>query len=179
MKKIINHNRTALYGGLATMVFVGLIVFLLGNTSNYEAKVLIESLLPGFNVLCNTITLASATILALLLTLLAAISAIESKLKNEFYESILSLAKFSTILFVGALILFQIFNIPLVESDDLPLYWFGIIYWVLLISSAVLSGFMVSVILMLYTSIVHTVSIIGLGNHPYIVKDDEEEKIEK
>lgn len=175
MKRVIDHQKTAVYGGIATMVFVGFVVYLLGSTTSYEAKELIESSLPGFNVLCNTITLASATILALLLTLLAAISAIESKLKKEFYESILILAKFSTILFVGALILFQLFNLPLGESDELPIYWFKIFYWALLVSSSILSGFMVAVILMLYTSIVHTVSIIGLGKHPFIVNEDEEE----
>ena len=80
----------------------------MGNISGYEAKKLITSSLPGINMLCNTIVLASATILALLLTLLGISSGSKSKLKREHYTQVMAIAKLDTVLFVIAIILFQI-----------------------------------------------------------------------
>lgn len=174
MKNILPSNKRALFGGLATMVCVGLGALLLGNISGYEAKELISASLPGLNMLCNTIVLASASILALLLTLLALSSSSESKIKKEYYESVLELAKFDTILFICALILFQLFNIPITESEEVPLSWFGWLYWISLGTSSILSGMMVGVILMLYGTISNIISIVGMGNdHPLIDNEDD------
>ena len=65
MKQFFKKNKRALYGGLIATLFTGLGVFLLGNLTGYEAKKLISTSLSGINMLCNTIILASATILAL------------------------------------------------------------------------------------------------------------------
>ena len=84
MLKFIKNNKTALYGGLMATLFIGSGAFLLGNISGYEAKNLIEASVSGLNVLCNTIILAAATILALLLTLLGVSNKSKFKLKNNF-----------------------------------------------------------------------------------------------
>ncbi len=179
MKRFLTQNKNAIFGGMATMVFVGLGALLLGNISGYEARELISSSLPGLNMLCNTIVLASATILALLLTLLGISSGTQSKIKSEYYKSVLNIAKFDTILFISALVLFQLFNIPITESDAVPTAWYAIIYWISLGTSSILSGFMVTVILLLYTTVDNIISIIGMhiDDHPLIdqadIKDDE------
>ena len=77
------YTKRAIIGGLISLGFIGLGTFMLGNLSGYEAKVLIKSSLTGLNTLCNTIVLASATILALMLTLLGVSSGTNSKLKND------------------------------------------------------------------------------------------------
>lgn len=56
-------------------------------------------------MLCNTIILASATILTLLLTLLGLSTGSKSKLKND--RHVLQIAKFDTALFISALISFH------------------------------------------------------------------------
>ena len=176
MLKFFSKNKRSIYGGLFATIFTGLGVFLLGNVSGYEAKQLLTSSLPGINMLCNTIVLASATILALLLTLLGVTTSMKSKLKNAHYRQVLSIAQFDTILFVGALILFQLFNIPITEADNVPTSWFNIIYWSTLIISAILSGMMITVILMLYTTVTNIIHIVGLGEDHYLIsKDDMEE----
>jgi type IV secretory pathway ATPase VirB11/archaellum biosynthesis ATPase len=76
--------KTAILGGIigGVVIFVGTI--LLGEISSYEAKVLIEKSISGLNTLCNTVVLASATILALMLTLLGV--GLRSNLKfNKIY----------------------------------------------------------------------------------------------
>jgi hypothetical protein len=174
MLKLSKYNQRALYGGLIAAIITGAGVFLLGNISGYEAKKLITSSLPGINMLCNTIVLASATILALLLTLLGISSGSKSKLKREHYTQVMAIAKLDTILFVIAIILFQIFNIPITESEELPTTWYSNIYWATLFLSSLLSGGMVSVILMLYNTVINMIKIVGLEekDHPLVFHDD-------
>jgi hypothetical protein len=139
-----------------------------------KQKKLITSSLPGINMLCNTMVLASATIWALLLTLLGISSGSKSKLKQAHYTQVMAIAKLDTILFVIAIILFQIFNIPITESEELPTTWYSTIYWATLFLSSLLSGGMVSVILMLYNTVINMIKIVGLGDedHPLVFQED-------
>lgn len=174
MIEYFKKNSRALLGGMLATAFTGLGVFLLGNISGYEAKNLLEVSLGGLNMLCNTIVLASATILALLLTLLGISSTSDSNLKERHYIQVLSIAKFDVILFIAALILFQLFNIPIVESDSVPTSWFTIIYWATLIFSSIICGMMITVILMLYNTITNMIAIIGLKkDHSLLMQDDD------
>ncbi len=177
MVKLSKYNQRSLYGGLIAAIITGTGVFLLGNVSGYEAKNLITSSLPGINMLCNTIALASATILALLLTLLGISSGSSSKLKKEHYLQVMAIAKLDTILFVISIILFQVFNIPITESDELPTTWYSNIYWATLFLSSLLSGGIVSVIFMLYNTVINMIKIVGLGekDHPLVFHEDDKE----
>ena len=85
MDNFFTKNKLSIYGGLITFVFLGIAVFFLGDISGYKAKELIEVSLSGLNMLCNTIVLGSATILALLLTLLGISTGSNSKLKKAHY----------------------------------------------------------------------------------------------
>ncbi|QLE02849.1 hypothetical protein HX109_15215 [Galbibacter sp. BG1] len=175
MKFLVN-NKKAIYGGIITFALTGVGVFLLGNVSGYEAKHLIKSSLQGVIMLCNTIVLASATILALILTLLGISSGVESKLKDQHYKQVIQIAKFDTVLFISALILFEFFNLPITETDNVPPNWYRYIYWTSLFFSSLLSGYMVSVVLMLYTTVTDIISIVGLGRDHHLVNDEMEEE---
>ncbi len=85
-ENFIVKNQRANYGGLAAAIFTGLGAFLLGDISGYEAKSLITTSLSGINMLCNTIVLASATILALLLTLLGISTGTNCPVLNNRYR---------------------------------------------------------------------------------------------
>lgn len=173
MINFFTQNKRSIFGGIAAATFTGLGAFLLGDISGYEAKSLITSSIDGINMLCNTILLASATILALLLTLLGISTGTESKIKKAHYKQVLNIAKFDTVLFVGSLVLFQLFNIPITESESLPTYWFAYIYWATLFFSSVLSGLMVTVILLLYSTVTNIISIVGLGEDHYLLNKEE------
>jgi len=173
MGNFVTKNKLSIYGGTFTFVTLGLAVFVLGNLSGYEAKQLIEASLSGINMLCNTIVLASATILTLLLTLLGISSGSTSKLKEAHYLQVLNIAKWDTVLFVAALILFQLFNIPITESENVPTQWYSYLYWATLFFSSALSGLMVAVILLLYSTVVNIITIVGLGEDHYLVSDGE------
>jgi len=172
MKNFFKKNRKAIYGGIVATLFTGMGVFLLGRVSGYEAKQLITSSHEGFNILCNTIILASATILTLLLTLLGISTGTESKLKADHYHQVLDIAQIDTVLLVGALIMFQLFNIPINEADNIPLTWYNTIYWTSLVCSSILSGMMITVVLMLYSTITNIIHIVGLNNDHHLISDE-------
>ena len=175
--KLTKYNKRALYGGIIAAMITGIGAFILGNLSGYEAKILIKSSLPGFNTLCNTIVLASATILALLLTLLSVSSGSKSHLKDDHYTQVLRIAKIDTSVFIVAMICFQLFNLPITEAEDVPSNWYATIYYISLGISSILSGALISVVIMLYNAVVNIIKIVGLGvtDHPLISKDEDTE----
>ncbi|RXG23376.1 hypothetical protein [Leeuwenhoekiella aequorea] len=179
MDNFFTKNKLSIYGGLITFVFLGIAVFFLGDISGYKAKELIEVSLSGLNMLCNTIVLGSATILALLLTLLGISTGSNSKLKKAHYIQVLNIAKLDTVLFISALIMFQMFNIPLTESEDMHTEWFKYLYWITLFFSSLISGMMVTVILLLYTTVTNIITIVGLEKDHYLISEDEIEEEEE
>ncbi|GIZ08181.1 hypothetical protein [Flavobacterium sp. UMI-01] len=166
-----NHTKRALIGGIISLFIILLGTFLLGELSGYEAKILIKKSLSGLNTLCNTIVLASATILALLLTVLSISSNSKSKLKKDYYLQVLQIAKLDTIVFIASIISFLILNLPLTESDTVPNNWFNFIYYTSLAISSILSSGLIVVVLMLYNTIVSIIKIIGLGMHNHPLAD--------
>jgi hypothetical protein len=171
-------TKSAIAGG----VIVGLVIFagtiLLGEVSDYEAKVLINKSLSGLNTLCNTIILASATILALMLTLLGV--GLRSKLNFDkvYYENILQVAKLDTIVIISGMIFFLIFNFPVTESENLPKDWHSVLYYVAIGLSGLLSGTFIVVVIMLYNTIKNIIEIEGFGmdDHPLVSQEMNEGK---
>lgn len=174
--KLSRYTKRAILGGVISMFVIGLGSYLLGELSGYEAKVLIKNSLGGINTLCNTIALASATILALLLTLLALSSNSKSKLKKDHYQHVLQIARLDTIVFIAAIMSFLLFNLPITESDNVPPNWFSTVYYISLAISSILSAALIVVVLMLYNTVVNIIKIVGLGqkDHPLAQSDDAE-----
>lgn len=175
MKKFFAEYKLPLYGGILTAVFTGTAVYLLGSLTGFEAIQLIETTIPRISTLFNTIILASATILALILTLLAISSGSKSKLKKYHYIQVLSLARFASFLFIVTLVFFQFLNIPFAEAENIPSSWYSHLYYSILFVSSLLSGMMVAVILMLYKIIFNIILIVGLGEKHELIDDDEVE----
>ncbi|MBW8201143.1 hypothetical protein [Flagellimonas abyssi] len=170
------YTKRALTGGGISLVIILTGSFLLGELSGYEAKVLIKNSLSGLNMLCNTVVLASATTLTLLLTLLGLSSGTKSKLKDDHYLHVLQIAKFDTIIFIAALMSFLLFNLPITESDNVPNNWFNIIYYSSLAISSLLSAGLIVVVLMLYNTVVNIIKIVGLGKTDHYLTVSEDEK---
>ena len=172
--KLSRYTKRAIIGGIISLLVILTGYFLLGELSGYEAKILIKHSLSGLNMLCNTIVLASATILALLLTLLSLSSDSNAKLKKDHYHHVLQIAKVDTVVFVFALMSFLIFNLPITESNNVPDNWFNLIYYGSLAVSSILSAALIVVVLMLYNTVVNIIRIIGLGeiDHPLTKKEE-------
>jgi len=172
--KINSFDKKAIMGGILSLGVIVLGTLLLGRLSGYEAKTLIQHSLSGMHTLCNTVALASATILALLLTLLGISSGFKSKLKKQHYIDVLQIAKLDTAVFIGSVIAFLIFNLPITESENVPDNWFKFVYYLSLSISSILSSSLIVVVIMLYNTIVNIINIVGLKveNHPLVAKDE-------
>jgi len=174
--KLSQYTKRAILGGVISLIVIGIGTFLLGRLSGYEAKELIKSSIGGLNTLCNTIVLASATILALMLTLLGLSANATSRLKDDHYRHVMQIAKLDTVVFISSLLFFLLFNLPVTESDNIPSNWFNIIYYITLGISTLLSSALIVVVLMLYNTVVNIIRIIGLGekDHPLAESGDKE-----
>ena len=175
-----NYIKRAITGGIISLIIILLGTLILGKLSGYEAKILIKKSLSGMNTLCNTIAFASATILALLLTVLSISSNSKSKLKRDYYLQVLHIAKLDTIVFIASIVSFLLLNLPITESDTVPDNWFNVIYYSSLSISSILTSGLIVVVLMLYNSIVSIIKIVGLGmdNHPLADKNKKNIKRE-
>lgn len=72
---------------------------------------------------------------------------------------------------------FSVYQYSSFESDKVKENLYEIIYWAILATSSIISGMMITVILMLYIAIRDLISIIGLGeNNPMISKQEDNEK---
>ncbi|NEN24221.1 hypothetical protein G3O08_11980 [Cryomorpha ignava] len=171
--KISGKIRRPLWGGLIASAIIGVGIYYLGNLSQYEARELLGKSIPGFNMLCNTVVLASATILALLLTVLGISSTSKSHLSQTHYHQVALLAKWDTIIFIAAITLFQFSNIPITEAENFPKDWYNLLYWATLISSSLLCGGTVAVILMLYNTVTNMIDIVGLGVKDHRLVENE------
>lgn len=174
MMNLTKDTKRAILGGVLSLVVMLLGTIILGELSGYEAKILIKNSLSGMNTLCNTIALASATILALLLTLLGISASAKTKLKEDHYLHVLQIAKLDTVVFVASVISFLILNLPITESESVPNNWFSIIYYISLAISSILSAGLIVVVLMLYNTVVSIIKIVGLGMHDHPLVESEE-----
>lgn len=165
----------AAIGGFSiTVVGIGAAMWI-GETSGYKAQRLLEQALPNMNTLCNTIILASATILALLLTLLGLSSGIDLDLKKSFYVRVQQIAFFDTILFVVTMLIFLALNFPVDQSKTLPALWFQGLYYTTLGATAVVGGMIVTVVLLLYETVSSLIQIVGYGKDDHPMLEDLEE----
>ncbi|WP_224485576.1 hypothetical protein [Robertkochia aurantiaca] len=179
--KLNTNTKRAIGGGVVGLMVIIVATYLLGELSGYEAKVLIKQSLTGLNTLSNTIVLASATILALLLTALGLSSSTETRLKDAHYADILIIAKTDTGVFIAALFVFLVFNIPITEADNVPPKWYSWIYYGSITISSILSAALIVVVLMLYNTVTNIIKIVGLNkkDHPLTYEEMNEEEEEE
>ncbi len=179
MNLIFNReSRTPLLGGAVVTTLCITAAILIGSIEGYQAKQFMEHSQNNINMLCNTIVLASATILALLFTVLGLSSGTKVKLKNAFYLRIKQVALFDTIVFVLTVIIFLGLNFPVAKSDAIPPSWYKAIYYTTALSASVIGGLIVTVILLLYNTISDLIHILGFGaKHRMAHIEEEEEEV--
>ena len=173
--------KRAIVGGVVSTLVMGSGTFILGQISGYKAMELLKNSMSGINMLCNTVTLGSTTILALMLTLLGLSRSSESRLTDRHYKDVLVIAKADTILIVVAVITFLMLNLPIQESEGVASNWYDTIYYVSLGMASLLGGGFIAVVMMLYGTITNVILIVGLNkkDHPLISTEDAKEAEKK
>ena len=142
--------RSALVGGLlsAAVIFVG--TQLLGNISDSEAVANLQEIRPTLRFTASGTMTATATILALMLTLLSFSENADRKLRGYHYDRIWWIARFSAGIFIMALVLLMILNVPINNAEESFGGRYNMVYYILLVYAALIGGFMITIILLLY-----------------------------
>lgn len=157
----IDLKRALVGGGVAALIALGGGIAI-GEVSGAEGYYLVENSLPSIRSLCNTVILVSATVLALMLTVLGLSADVDAKVKPQLFKRIRQLASVDALVFVVAMILYLAFNAPLPREEIIPQSWYGPIFYTTLACSALLGGALITVILMIHDTIRDLVNMVGL-----------------
>ena len=149
-------------------------MLLVGQVSGGEARRLLEAMLPTTRFLCSAVMGVSATVLALMLTMLSLGAAADARLKTEYYRRIRQIALIATVTFIWATALLCFHSIPFSESSDAPSTAYQWLYYLLLGSAAALGGTLIAAALMLYFAVREVVKLHTPGADSALVADDEQ-----
>lgn len=170
-------NRThALLGGATATVVMAAIALTIGAVSGLEARVLLEAVRPPARFLFSSAATASATTLALMLTLLGLSADIQQNLKDAHYHRIQQIALIDCIAFIASIVLLLTLVIPFGEADAIPIGWYSAIYYFIVGGSALLGGIMVAVILMIYSAVREMADVFVSDARSRLVADEPESR---
>lgn len=144
---------TAAVGAAIAIAVMVTGMVLVGQVSGVEARVMLEAMLPTTRFLCSAVMAASATILALMLTMVSIGATVDVQLKDTYYLRIRQIALIATGTFIAATALLCFHSVPFSESDSASGDVYRWMYYILLGSSAALGGTLVAVALMLYFAV--------------------------
>jgi hypothetical protein len=173
--------RYAVVGGvLAAMVTVAG-TLAVGDLSGAEARPLLEAMFPTTRFLCSAVMTGSATILALMLTLLSLSHNVSMKAEEQIqtvhFRRIRQIALIDTVTFIGASLLLLFHSIPIGESNEVPAPWFEPVYYILLSSTAIIGGLLVTVVLMLYHTVHDMIHTLGpMEETPLIASEEQQQE---
>lgn len=165
--------RKALLGGVLAVLIAIAGSTVVGTLYGAEGRLLLEAMLPTTRFLCSAMMTATATILALMLTILSLSSNSSNQIHAAHYKRVQQIALLDMIAFVGATLLLLVLNIPLEESDSISSGWYNTSYYVVLIYSSVLGGMLISIVMMLYAAIRDMISVVGLQNEDHPLYETE------
>lgn len=139
--------------------------------SGYEARNLLEAMNGSALWLGGSVVTASATIMALMLTMLSLSDQTKIDFDKVFFKRIEQIGIMTTISLASGILLILFLSVPLQESKNVPSQWFTIIYYILIAFLALLAGLLVSIVLMLLNAIRSLIE----GVRPMDLDEDDED----
>lgn len=163
-----------LAGGAFTALLAVGVMSLVGRVGDYQARRLLEATIPSIRFLSSSVMTASATVLALMLTMLALSAEMEADIRGVHYERIQQASIMAVVALITAIVVLMGLTFPLEDSEALNRFY-NLIYYALLGSSALLGGMMVAVVLMLLNAIRDLVRLFHPTGSSSLRKGDTEE----
>lgn len=170
----VDAKRAAIGGALAAAVaLIGM--WLVGEASGAEARILLETSLPSTRSFCGTLTLALGNILALMLTLLSLSTGTDIELKWAHYQRVKQIALIDTVVLVGAVLIYLLLNVPLGEAEaaEGPRPPFAALYYGTLVASSLLAGALIAIALMLYNAVRDIIHAVGPQQESPVTRSEE------
>lgn len=154
-------NWWILTGSVMTGVVVLMSRLALGRYySGIEARQLLDAMTESALFLNAAITTGSATIIALMLTLLGLTRHVHDHFQRAFHDRIRTIAWLATVALLGALMVLVTMTIPVVESEAISASWYRGLWWTFSGAIAFVSGLFVSVVLTLLVTIIGAVDVL-------------------
>ena len=170
--------KRALVGGAVAAGLMATLLLVVGQVSAWQAEVLLSATLPTTRFLCSSVMTVSATILALMLTVIGISRGTDHPIQASFYRRIQQVALLDVITFVASTILLLGLVVPFGEDLEMPQGWYVTIYYVVTIGSALIGGLLVSVVLMLYGAVHDVVMLFWSDESPLLDQEAEAEREE-
>lgn len=139
--------------GITALVAIVQPVFSGQIYSKAEALDLLEGLQNASLYFGSATATASATILALMLTLLSMTSQVDTQFDRSTYSGIRLIGLISTMTFVGSMLLLLSLSFPVGEFEKVPTQWFRALYYILSALNGFLAGLMIVGVLVLFETI--------------------------
>lgn len=171
-REILRSNRWSFAAGVAAALLALGGMLGVGRVGQGEAIALLHSILPTVRFLCSGVMTATATILALMLTMLGIAYQSNEKLTRLHYRRIRIIAVLDTAAFIGSTLLLLWLAIPLEQSEPVHRAMEAIYYAVTGLAAA-LGGLLVVVVLLLYEALHHMIRHAETGDH--LTADEDEE----
>ncbi len=166
-------SKKALIGGIVTGSIAVVGQWTIGQVYNgYEARQLLEAVASSSLYLGGAVVTASATIIALMLTMISLSKQAEGEFDSIFYKRIQRIGTLSAVSLILGILLLLFLSIPLQESNQIPTYYFKTIYYILIVFVAGLAGLTVAVVLMLLNAMNSLIDVV----RPTIDEDVEDAK---
>ncbi|NNE95154.1 MAG: hypothetical protein HKN24_03920 [Acidimicrobiales bacterium] len=149
-------------GGIAAALigFTGMAI--VGTASSFEARRLLDAVLPTVRFAASSYVAGGATILALMLTLITFSITLDMEFRASHYNRIRQIAALTTAVIVGSVILLMFLSFPLGEAD-VDRGWYLGVYYAVLFGGAVTGGTFISIVLMLFYAVRE---LIHVGENP-------------
>jgi len=160
---------------IAAVVAAGIALagmLLVNVSSGVEARLLLEAMHPSILFFSSSVMTASATILALMLTLISFSGGPGSRLKRRHYDRVRQIALVDTITFAAAITWLLVISVPLAESAEIPSTWYRVVYYVTLVYAAALGGALIAVVLLLYNAISDLIGVVHPDEESDLVTEE-------
>ncbi len=154
-------TKKALIGGVIAGAIALCAQWLVGQIySGWEARRLLGAVISSALFFGSSVVTGSATILALMLTMLGLTRSSDGDFSPMFFKRIERIGLLATITLIAGVLLLLFLSVPIQESDDVPASWFTTIYYILISYIAILSGLVVGVVLMLFNAITSLIDVV-------------------
>ena len=168
----------ALIGGAVAAGIMSALLLLVGRVGAWEAETLLGATLPTTRFLCSAVMTVSATILALMLTVIGISRGTERPVQASFYRRIQQVALLDVVTFVASTVLLLSLVVPFGEDLEMPQGWYVTIYYIITIGSTLIGGLLVAVVLMLYGAVHDVVMLFWSDDSPVLDTEAEQERRE-
>ncbi|NNE12811.1 MAG: hypothetical protein HKN41_11280 [Ilumatobacter sp.] len=151
----------AIAGGVAATVVGGGGMMIVGRASAFEARRLLESVLPTARFAASAYVAGGATILALMLTLITFSITDHRDFHVSHYRRIRDISLLAVAMIVSSVLLLMFLSFPIGEAD-VDRGWYVWVYYAVVTGGAVSGGIFITVVLMLYYAVRQ---LIGVGEY--------------